>query len=61
LIIQDDTMCWALCTFLSPRLPVPDSPLVATSIEMLVRAEVMLVASPLIGEPHGFFFDRVQT
>ena len=60
LIVLAGTLCWATGTFLSPRLPMPDSPFVATSIEMLAGAAVMLVASPLIGELHGFSLSRVQ-
>jgi drug/metabolite transporter (DMT)-like permease len=61
IIILVGTLCWATGTFLSPRLAMPESPFVATSIEMLCGGAAMLVVSPLIGELHGFSFAHVQT
>ena len=61
IIILVGTACWATGTFLSPRLAMPESPFVATSIEMLCGGAAMLVVSPLIGELHGFSFAHVQT
>jgi drug/metabolite transporter (DMT)-like permease len=60
-IVLLGTICWATGTFLSPRLSMPASPFVATSVEMLAGGTAMLVVSPLIGELHGFSFDHVQT
>lgn len=54
------TICWATGTFLSPRLPMPASPFVSTSVEMLAGGALMLVVSPLIGELHGFSLSQVQ-
>ena len=54
------TLSWATGTFLSPRLPMPASPFLSTSIEMLAGGVLMLVASPLLGELRGFSFGHVQ-
>jgi drug/metabolite transporter (DMT)-like permease len=47
---------WALGSFLSPRIPMPDDLLVSTGWQMLFGGAAMLIAAVIAGEPaHAHF------
>jgi drug/metabolite transporter (DMT)-like permease len=50
---------WALGSLVSRRAAMPASPVLATAMQMLSAAPVLLVASGLLGEWHGFSITAV--
>jgi drug/metabolite transporter (DMT)-like permease len=60
LVILGGSLCWAMGLFLSPRLPMPDNPFVATTYEMLAAGAVMTVLAPLTGQYRGYTWSGVQ-
>jgi len=56
-IIVGASLCWAVGSFLSPRMPMPADPFVATVWEMLAAAIALLVLGASRGERPGDFAD----
>lgn len=52
--------CWALGSFLSPRLPMPRDAAVATTWEMLLGGAALLIAGAAHGELAAFRLDQVD-
>lgn len=50
LVVLGATVCWSCGSFASPRLPLPASPFVATTYEMLVAGVMLVVAGAATGE-----------
>lgn len=50
---------WAVGSFLSPRLPLPSDPFVATVWEMILGGAALLLGGAVHGELRGFSVDEV--
>ena len=58
-VVLFGTLSWAVGLFLSPRLPLPSSPFVATTYEMLAAGTAMLLGAVVSGEFAGLQLDQV--
>jgi drug/metabolite transporter (DMT)-like permease len=54
------SLSWSVGSFLSPRLPMPPDPLVATTWEMTCGGTVMVLLGIGTGELHGFALSQVS-
>jgi len=59
LVVVGAAGCWALGSFLSSRIPMPDDAFVATTWEMLAGGAGLVLAGLLRGEHDGFTVDQV--
>jgi drug/metabolite transporter (DMT)-like permease len=50
LVVIGGTLCWALGSFATPRLPMPAHPFVAATYEMLAAGAVLLAGGAATGE-----------
>lgn len=60
LLVVGAAGCWALGSFLSSRLPMPEDAFVATTWEMLLGGAGLTLAAVVSGEPDGFALDQVS-
>lgn len=60
LSILGAAVLWAIGSVYSKRAPLPDSPFMATAIEMLAGAALLLITSFLLGEFRGFSVHAVS-
>jgi drug/metabolite transporter (DMT)-like permease len=60
-VIAVAPLLWAAGSVLSPRLPLPPEPFVASAWEMLTGGAIMLVAAVARGEARGFRLDGVES
>ena len=51
--------CWALGSFLSSRMPMPQDAFAATTWEMLLGGAGLMLAGTVSGETDGFSFEQV--
>lgn len=60
LVVVGAAGCWAVGSFLSPRLDMPEDAFVATTWEMLLGGVGLIVAAALRGELDGFEMAQVS-
>jgi drug/metabolite transporter (DMT)-like permease len=59
-IILGASLAWAVGTILSRKLPAPNSPLVASAMQMLTGGALLLIVAASSGELNGFHLSHVS-
>jgi drug/metabolite transporter (DMT)-like permease len=60
LMVFAASISWTIGSFLSPKLPLPANPFVASTYEMLFGGALLLASAALLGEFRGFSFGDVS-